>query len=265
MKKTLRTTGWMLVLMMTAGGLLAAADPLVGSVTVHRATGKIFVDGNLDEPDWARVPVVGTFRVYPTDVPETSEAGDTTEIRMLWDNDNLYVAFKANDRDILATRTRRQEDVYNDDCVEVFVSPFADNPAIYTNIEINALGTYLSEVHQLKPSELLRKLPGVRDSDYSARPNVHWFVPGLQIGRLHQGTMNNESDVDSWWVIEESIPFSSFKYLGMKSKPKIGDVWRFNLYRIGGKLNPPRRNLFFIPEPLSNHSPQYFGRLIFGK
>jgi hypothetical protein len=77
--------------------------------------------------------------------------------------------------------------------------------------------------------------------------------------------MNNESDVDSWWIIEESIPLDSFRYLGMKAKPRIGDVWRFNLYRIGGKLNPPRRNLFFIPEPLSNHSPNYFGRLIFAK
>jgi hypothetical protein len=105
MKKKWRATEWMFVLMLTVGAFPAAADPQVGSVTVHRATGKIFADGNLDEPDWARVPLAGTFRVYPTDVAETPEAGDTTEIRMLWDDHNLYVAFKANDRDILATRT----------------------------------------------------------------------------------------------------------------------------------------------------------------
>jgi hypothetical protein len=53
--------------------------------------------------------------------------------------------------------------------------------------------------------------------------------------------------------------------LGLKATPREGDVWRFNLYRLGGKTEPPRRNLFFLPEPLGNHSPEYYGKLIFAR
>jgi hypothetical protein len=247
-----------------AGKALAfQAPPLqeISSVTVHRAAGRIFVDGNLDEPDWTRVGTVGPFLVYPTREPET---GETTEARMLWDAECLYIAFRTSDSNILAARTQRQEDVFNDDCVEAFLSPFADTPQIYTNIEINALATFLSEIHLQKPDPGVEQMPGVSASRYTPKAGHSlWSPPGLQIGRRHAGTINNESDVDSWWVIEMSVPFSTFRHLGMKETPTPGSVWRFNLYRLGGKTTPPRRNLFFLPEPLGNHSPDRYGRLVF--
>lgn len=233
----------------------------VRSVTVHRASGRIYLDGNLDEPDWARVGSVGPFLVYPTHEPET---GETTEARMLWDDENLYISFRTTDKNILAARTQRHEDVFNDDCVEAFLSPFPDRPWVYTNIEINALATFLSEIHLEKPDPELEKMPGVTASRYTPKPGHYlWSPPGLQVGRRHEGTINNESDVDSWWVIEMSIPFSTFRHLGMNDPPRRETVWRFNLYRIGGKTVPPRRNLFFLPEPLGNHSPDRYGRLVF--
>lgn len=231
------------------------------SVTIHRASGKISIDGNLDEPDWARAATVGPFLVYPTHEPET---GETTEARMLWDAENLYIAFKTADRNILASRTRRYEDVFNDDCVEAFLSPFPDTPRIYTNIEVNALATFLSEIHLDRPDPALEKMPRVIPSRYTPKPGHYlWSPPGLELGREHVGTINDETDVDSWWAIELGIPFSAFRHLGMKHPPAAGTVWRFNLYRIGGKTVPPRRNLFFLPEPQGNHSPEYYGRLIF--
>jgi len=237
------------------------AEPGIQSVTVHRAAGRIYVDGNLDEPDWTRAGTVGPFLVYPTREPET---GETTEARLLWSDENLYIAFRTSDRNILAARTQRHEDVFNDDCVEAFLSPFPDSPRIYTNIEINALATFLSEIHLDGPVPELEKMPGVMASKYTPKPGHYlWSPPGLQIGRRHAGTINNEADIDAWWVIEMSVPFSTFRHLGMKNPPAAGSVWRFNLYRIGGRTVPPRRNLFFLPEPLGNHSPERYGRLIF--
>jgi hypothetical protein len=240
-----------------------AGYPDLKSVTIHRAIGKIFIDGNLDEPDWARAAAVGPFLIFPTHEPEK---GEVTEAKILWDDDALYIAFKTIDRNILATRTQRYEDVFNDDCVEAFLSPFPDSPQVYTNIEVNALATFLSEIHLGRPDPELEKMPRVTPSRYTPKPGHYlWSPPGLELGRQHLGTINNESDIDSWWIIEESIPFSTFRFLGMKEKPKEGDIWRFNLYRIGGKTEPPRRNLFFLPEPLGNHSPEYYGKLIFSK
>lgn len=241
----------------------ATAESEAESVSIHRASGKIWIDGNLDEAAWAQIEPVGPFLVYPTHRPEGKEA---TEARMLWDDDCLYLAFKTIDKNILATRTQRHEDVFNDDCVEAFLSPFADSPQIYTNIEINALGTFLSGIHLAKPDPELEKMSHAVSLRYTSKPGHYlWSPPGLQIGRWHQGTINAETDEDSWWVIEMSLPFSSFRYLGMKENPKVGTVWRFNLYRLGGKSDPPRRNLFYVPEPLSNHSPEYYGKLIFAK
>jgi hypothetical protein len=242
---------------------LAQSRPDVKRVPVHRALGKIYIDGNLDESAWKKASPVGPFLVYPT---HEAEKGEVTEAKMLWDDENLYIAFKTIDKNILATRTQRHSDVFNDDCVEAFISPFPDKPQIYTNIEINALGTFLSEIHLEKPNSKLDKLAGVVQSRYSKQPETYlWSPPGLQIGRQHKGTMNDESDEDSWWIIEMSVPLETFFYLGLGQKPKEGDVWRFNLYRLGGKTVPSRRNLFFVPEPLGNHSPEYFGKLVFSK
>jgi hypothetical protein len=236
-------------------------QPALKSVTVHRAAGKIWLDGNIDEPAWAKVDTLGPFLVYPTHDPDK---GEITEAKMLWDDENLYIAFKTIDKNILATRTQRYEDVFNDDCVEAFLSPFADAPQIYTNIEINALGTFLSEIHLAAPDPEIEKMPRVIASRYTKKPGHYlWSPPGLQIGRQHEGTINNEADEDGWWIIEMSVPLETFRFLGMKQIPKEGDVWRFNLYRIGGKTEPPRRNLFFLPDPLGNHSPEYYGKLVF--
>ena len=260
------------IILMT-GGLAAATAWLAwtsqpgapagaqAEVRIAKARGTIWIDGNLDEPDWVRTPSVGPFLVYPTQDPEK---GETTEAKMLWDDRCLYIAFKTLDRNILATRTARHADVFNDDCVEAFLSPFPDRPTVYTNIEINALATFLSEILLGKPDPALEKMPLVIPSHYTKKSGHYlWSPPGLQIGRHHQGTINDESDADGWWTIELSLPWETFAYLGQPSKPKAGNIWRFNLFRLGGKTEPERRNLFFVPSPLGNHSPDYYGRLVF--
>ena len=167
-------------LILLAGGLAAAAAWLAwsappegpGEVRVAKARGTIWIDGNLDEPDWVRAPSVGPFLVYPTRDPEK---GETTEAKMLWDDRCLYIAFKTLDRNILATRTARHADVFNDDCVEAFLSPFPDRPAIYTNIEINALATFLSEIH------LGQAGPGAREDAARHPVQVHGEAGALSL------------------------------------------------------------------------------------
>ncbi len=230
-----------------------------GPVIVRKAAGPIFIDGNLDEPDWQRARRVGTFLVHPTREPESE---DLTEAWVLWDEVNLYIAFRCQDRHISAERTQRNSDVSQDDCVEAFLSPFPARPRVYTNIEINVLGTYLSRMIQDEPIEAVRGAPGVADPE-SLRP--HWHPPGLQIGRSHSGTINDDADTDAWWIIEFSLPFRALRYLGLTEPPRPGDEWRFNLFRLGGRTDSFRRNLFYIPEGKSNHSPEHFGRLVFSE
>jgi len=227
------------------------------TVVIRRTTGTIIIDGDLDEKDWKDALPVGKLLVFPTRDAETDEI---TTAKMLWDDKNIYIAFHSQDRHISATRTQRNSDVYNDDCVEAFLSPFPSSPKIYSNFEINALGSILCGLHLEKKMEDLKAAPGALDRDSL---NTFWLPPRVQIGRSHKGTMNDDSDLDSWWIIEISIPFDVFYYLGQENRPKPGDIWRFNLYRLGGKTDVYRRNLFFIPEGKNNHTPESYGQLIF--
>ena len=232
-----------LIIILLSFNLLVEAQEVSDSVVVRCTSGTIIIDGNLNEPDWQNAPLVGPFLIYPTRNPEDNEL---THAKMLWDEQNLYIAFKSYDTNIVATRMERNTDVWKDDCVEAFISPYLTIPEKYLNIEINPIITYYCGIHLFAEGS-------------------RWYTPSLQIGRQHEGTINNEGDQDKWWIIEVAIPFQMFSVLGYMDIPRSGDTWRFNLYRLARNTEPARRNLFYLPEPLNNHSTEYFGKLIFSE
>lgn len=73
-----------------------------------RATGPIKVDGVLEESDWSRAPVADGF--VQNEPREGDPASEQTEVRVLFDNQSLYVGVKAFDREpdrILVTDLRK--------------------------------------------------------------------------------------------------------------------------------------------------------------
>jgi hypothetical protein len=66
-------------------------------VTAVRITGKITLDGHLDEPEWALASPTGNFtqrQPFPG-----MPSHELTEVRILYDDDNLYVGFTCFDSD----------------------------------------------------------------------------------------------------------------------------------------------------------------------
>jgi len=63
-----------------------------------------------------------------------------TNVKMLFDDENIYVIFKVQDKYVKCTRTEINSDVYNDACVEFFFSPVLAKPEEYFNFEINSGG-----------------------------------------------------------------------------------------------------------------------------
>ena len=60
-------------------------------------TGKITLDGKLDEPDWQRAPVSANFI---ENMPrEKQPARDRTEVRVLYDKDAIYFGVRGFDHD----------------------------------------------------------------------------------------------------------------------------------------------------------------------
>jgi hypothetical protein len=78
-------------------GSTASAHAPVPPVQAMRAAGEIHVDGRLDEPAWEIAPPAGDFRQLQPH--EGAPASERTELRVLFDDDALYVGARMYDDD----------------------------------------------------------------------------------------------------------------------------------------------------------------------
>ncbi len=215
--------------------------------TIHRTGSEIKIDGQLDEKAWKSAAAVGTFK-FPW---WTEGKKEQTEAKLLWDDENLYVAYRCEDAHVWAEHTERDSQVYRDDCVEVFTAPNPAQPFNYFNIEMNVHGAILDRHHPNGPG---------RDE----APN--WNAKGVKIATKVDGTLNNDADTDRGWTLEAAIPFANFKVAARHTPPRGGDVWHLNLNRLGGKTNPQHSQWSAGKSKRpAFHTPQYFGRVVFSR
>ena len=186
--------------------------------TVFRATGPVTVDGRRDEAEWNAASPVGRFEF--TWWNEGDGERQSTDARLLWDEHHLYVSFYCSDKDIQATRTERDSDVYRDDCVEIFASPEIEHPENYFNLEMNALGTQLDNY---RPR--------------GTTPVTPWNPDGIRVAVRRDGTLNDDSDIDRGWCLEAAIPFDLFAHVLPGGRPDVGDRWRLNLNRLENNMS----------------------------
>ena len=215
--------------------------------TIRHVTTPIEIDGRLDEAAWKAVPSVGAFQ-FPWFKQGQREQ---TDARLLWDKQNLYVAFRCTDAHIWGVHTRHDDPVYRDDCVEVFTSPNPDHRESYFNIEMNVRGAFLDRHHPEGPEK---------------KPPFNWNAQGVKIGITIQGTLNNDKDHDRSWTLEAAIPLANFKKAAKHTPPHHGDIWYMNLNRLGGETNPQFSQ--WSPGKTKTpqfHAPQYFGRVVFSR
>jgi len=213
---------------------------------VKRTTGKIVIDGVLDEADWRAAGSVGDFKFPWFEDGEKEQ----TEVKMLWDDDFLYLSYRCHDKWIWAEHYDTNSTTYKDDCVEIFWDP---NPADttkrkYNMFEINCIGNLLS-VYVGSGKSIHERVSRI-------------MVP--RIGQRIQGTVNNDGDIDEGWIIEVAVRFSDYTELFDGSTPKDGDMWRVGLNRLGGKTNPQHSQWSPSQTEKPNfHRPEDFGRIYF--
>ncbi|MGH9630269.1 MAG: carbohydrate-binding family 9-like protein, partial [Bryobacteraceae bacterium] len=184
---------------------------------IHRAAGPIAIDGKLDERDWQQAPSVGDF-----DFPWFKEGvREQTVAKILWDDENLYVSWYAQDKHISASITQRHGPVSKDDCIEIFLSPNPDKVKNYYTFEINAIGTMLNRAR----------------TDWWSGPPT-WEPEGVQYRTTFHGLpKKEESPEDDHWIVEAMIPLKNFARDAANTPPRNGDRWRLNLQRLGGITN----------------------------
>jgi len=163
------------------------------------ADGPPTLDGKLDDPVWQRVKPVGPFSVPNIYIKETLQAPTTAQVA--WDDENLYVAFTCFEPDVKRMSQRAKEHdgrVWNDDCVEVFVSA-GQETFPYRHFEISSIDTHFDATWTER-----KKMDGSWNADWSSKS---------QVG-------------EDRWTSEVAIPW---KVIG--SRPAVGETRKANLTR----------------------------------
>jgi hypothetical protein len=219
-----------------------AAQPPVPRYEVKRAQGRIVIDGKLDDTAWAAAPAIEF--VFPWDFQ--TGAKQRTTVRLLWDDDYLYVGYDCEDADIVALRTERDDPTYMDDAVEFFVNPKPSQTGVYIGLEMNARGVLYDYL--------------MSDARYAFK---RFNLQGVLLATFLRGTLNMRGDKDEGWSLEVAIPWVNFEELA--KRPTAGTVWTANFNRWDG-VEPNRRLSMWsnsgLPQP-NPHAPARFGQLVF--
>ncbi|MFB3784990.1 MAG: carbohydrate-binding family 9-like protein [bacterium] len=234
-----------------AGARPASSSPKAltppNRVTVPKLSGEIHLDGILEEAVWQQAAVLSPFIVNDGSAP----GAESTEVRLWYDNHNLYIGWSCQDSDILATFTQRDSELWNEEVAEFFITPQALET--YFELQWNPLGTIFDA--------LIRNQLDANGFSKSIKGDWNWTAKGMTAKVVAEGTVQKPGDTDKKWQVEVILPFSDLDH----PAPNPGDVWRANFYRYdrwtGGKLellswSPTLTKTF--------HEPSRFGYLEFG-
>jgi hypothetical protein len=207
---------------------------------IRRAPTAPVIDGVLDDAVWKdATPVVlrGSFDGRP--------AALRTEARMAYDDAHLYVAFDVEDPDVWGTFRERDDPIYEQEVVEVF-------------LDANADGRTYNEL-QVSPHNV------TFDAYFPARRqgmDLSWDS-GMKTAVKVRGTLDDPSDRDEGWRVEMRIPLARLAEVP-HVPPRKGDRWRFNLYRLEHHGRRQVEGQAFSPLHVGDfHALPRFGWLVF--
>lgn len=164
------------------------------------------IDGKLDDAVWKNA------QVYNMKLPADRE-GDLQEggeVMLAWDNDNLYVAVKFQDKDILAKNKKDQEHHYLfGDLAELFLRPAGKDKTWYWEMYVTPRG---NKTKFFFPGNGRCGLSKLDEADVD-----------LKVGARVNGTLSKWKDEDKYWTGEMCVPIKDLEKYGDKFGP--GEEW----------------------------------------
>lgn len=204
------------------------------SFVVKHTNNTIALDGVLDEKDWDIAQSAANFHQYfPVD---TVMAGQTTEIKMLYDDTTLYIAVKgySEGKDYITKSLQRDFRGGGIDQISLLFDTFNDGTNAFL-FGINPFGVR---------REALISNGGLDTGDFTTSWDVKW---------------KGESKIyDNYFISEIAIPLTSFKFREGETK------WRFNSYRLDMQANE-RSSWIRIPQNQLIFSLAFMGDMVFEK
>lgn len=226
-------------------------------------------DGNLNKPFWEQAVFSDEFEDILWNDAAPSRPYHRTRMKMLWDDEALYIGAYLEEDKIWGTLTERDCVIFYDNDFEVFLDPDGDTHTYY-EFEMNVLNTVW---------DLLLTKP-YRDKGMKVING--WDIKGLETAVHIDGKLNVPSSENSGWSVEIRMPWVALRECaaGLRA-PVENDVWRIDFSRVEWqteiidgkyrkKINPdtdrpfPEDNWIWSPiGKVDMHMPELWGFLHF--
>ena len=178
-----------------------------------------------------------------------------TRFRALWSDAGLFLRFDADDSSPWHTMTKRDEHLWEEEVVEIF-------------LDVDRSGKNYAEL-EISPANVVCDVLMI-----SAWPkkqgDLKWDLAGLETA-VH--TPKDASGRTTGWTATAFLPWSAFRSLPsaktISLPPKAQDAWRFNVFRIkrpGGPKAPEKEVVEAAWSPVpgeSFHVPEVFRDFVF--
>jgi len=218
------------------------------NLLVHalRTYSGITIDGTLDELIWRATQPILLKKNHTS--PYNADSIRQTLVRVCYDSLNLYISFECMDVDIWGTFDKRDQHLWTEEAVEVFVD-VDNNENDYVEIEVSPKNTLFDSF-----------IVDTLNIDVSATSKFN--LPGIRTAVAVRGTLNHQHDNDSSWTVEISVPFRDLE--AHFDKRKITDLtWKINFYRINRDDGKMAEYFAWSPTGGKFHRPSVFGTLKF--
>ena len=150
----------------------------------------------------------------------------TTDFAALWSKDALYLRFDARDPSPWHTMTQRDEHLWDEEVVEIFLDP-AWAGKDYWELEISPTNV-VCDVRMVAPHPTVTS-------------DLTWNHEGLKTAVRHE---KNADGSPKRWIAAAFAPWAGFRSLPLPEKvalpPAAGEAWGFNAFRIERPNGPAR-------------------------
>lgn len=165
------------------------------------------------------------------------------EFAIAHNGDNIFLHFQIEEEGIKALRSSDNADVWNDSCVEFFIS--FEGESFYYNIEVNCIGAVLVSVGSNKNDRKLLSTDEVGKVErYSS---------------LGTSIISGDNKLQKW-ELSLAIPKEVFILSNIKSFSGVKTL--ANFYKCGDELKTPH---FLSWNPIETDSPNFHVPAFFGK